>query len=513
MTRQPRRTTLSIRNSLAALGFTLALFVLNFFARRLFLHYLSPSLLGLNSTVTNILEMLNVAELGISSAIAASLYAPLARADHKEANRIVSVQRSLYRLIGWGIVAGGIILMAFFPLIFADAQGIEWYHPYIAFAAVLLNAALFYFFNYRQIAYTASQESYRLRLCFQSVTLLKIVAQIVALIYLPYKYEIWVALEMLYAALATLSLRRSLRRHAPWLRPALLKLTDISAQFPLIVKRIKMMAWHKGGQFAMQQLQPLILYAIASLAAVAAYFNYQILVMAGITVIWMTFDSITGNIGNLVSSAPKRDVLKVYNELQCLLYLLGALLTAGFFLFSSRFVALWLGPDYVLSRPVVVAMTAWMLLSCVRYVNDGFIAAFALFSDIYAPVVEVALTLLLAIPLGVQFGLVGIVWGATISQFLVIFIWKPFFLHRKAMKASVVHYALRTLLLLATAAIATVVVAMLPSTGDGWGALALDVAIAAIAFAAIFVAIAAVLLPSMRRACARIIHIIHKPNA
>lgn len=73
-TPQPR-TRLSLRNTLAALAFTLGLFVLNFFSRRLFLRYLSAELLGLNSTVSNILEMLNVAELGISTAIAASLYA------------------------------------------------------------------------------------------------------------------------------------------------------------------------------------------------------------------------------------------------------------------------------------------------------------------------------------------------------------------------------------------------------------------------------------------------------
>ena len=511
-TPQPR-TRLSLRNTLAALAFTLGLFVLNFFSRRLFLRYLSAELLGLNSTVSNILEMLNVAELGISTAIAASLYAPLARADHREANRIIALQRALYRYIGCAIVIAGAAVMAFFPLIFAGASGIKWYHPYIAFAAVLLNAALFYFINYKQIAYTASQESYRLRLSFQSVTLLKLTAQIAAIVWLPYKYEVWVALEVAFALLATLSLQLSLRRHAPWLRPAKLRLSTLRAEYPHIVARIKQMAFHKGGQFAMQQLVPLILYALASLAAVAAYFNYQLLAMAGITVMWMSLDSITGNIGHLVASEERPAVVKVFAELHSLQYLLGTLLAALFFLFASRFVALWLGEQYVLGPATVVAMTAWMLLGCVRYVNDGFLAAYALFSDIYAPIAEIALTLALAIPLGVAYGLDGIVWGAVASQLAVIFLWKPYFLHRRGLKASVSHYALRTALLLVIAAIALAATMQLPSVGDGWAGLAADAVIAAVAYTAIFAGLAIALLPSMRRACRRFTSLIRKPDA
>ena len=68
------RTSKSIKNSLVALAFYFINLVLQFFSRKVFLDYLVAEILGLNTTATNLLQFLNLAELGIGSAIACTLY-------------------------------------------------------------------------------------------------------------------------------------------------------------------------------------------------------------------------------------------------------------------------------------------------------------------------------------------------------------------------------------------------------------------------------------------------------
>ena len=53
---------------------------LEFFSRKVFLTHLGEDILGLNSTAANLLQTLNLAELGIA-AIGFSLYRPLADGD------------------------------------------------------------------------------------------------------------------------------------------------------------------------------------------------------------------------------------------------------------------------------------------------------------------------------------------------------------------------------------------------------------------------------------------------
>ena len=99
-----------------ALVFYFINLILQFFSRKIFLDYLGAEVLGLNTTATNLLQFLNLAELGIGSAIACTLYKPLLEKDTVAINEIVSLQGWLYRRIAWIVIAGSVVLMAFFPL-------------------------------------------------------------------------------------------------------------------------------------------------------------------------------------------------------------------------------------------------------------------------------------------------------------------------------------------------------------------------------------------------------------
>lgn len=151
------RTSKSIKNSLVALAFYFINLVLQFFSRKVFLDYLGAEILGLNTTATNLLQFLNLAELGIGSAIACTLYKPLLEKDTVAINEIVSLQGWLYRRIAWIVIVGSLVLMAFFPWIFAKMPLPLWY-AYASFGVLLVSALLSYFVNYKQIVLSADQK-------------------------------------------------------------------------------------------------------------------------------------------------------------------------------------------------------------------------------------------------------------------------------------------------------------------------------------------------------------------
>ena len=59
----------SFKNSTVALALFTVNLILQFYSRKIFLDYLGAEVLGLNTTASNLLQFLNLAELGISSAV------------------------------------------------------------------------------------------------------------------------------------------------------------------------------------------------------------------------------------------------------------------------------------------------------------------------------------------------------------------------------------------------------------------------------------------------------------
>ena len=171
------RTAKSIHNVKVALLFYILNLILQFFSRKIFLDYLGSEVLGLNTTAQNLLGFLNLAELGIGSAVAYNLYKPLFDQDRTAINAIVSVQGWLYRRIAYIVIIGACILMCFFPMIFAKAQVPLWY-AYGSFIALLAAALLSYFVNYRQIVLSADQKEYKITLSVQGVKVVKILFDI-----------------------------------------------------------------------------------------------------------------------------------------------------------------------------------------------------------------------------------------------------------------------------------------------------------------------------------------------
>ena len=85
-------------------------------------------------------------------------------------------------------------------------------------------------------------------------------------------------------------------------------------------------------------------------------------------------------------------------------------------------------------------MKELIIISYTRGVIDQFTYGYGLFQDTWAPIAEVIINLAVAIVAGHFWGLPGILMGNITSLFLIIVIWKPYFLYSQGFKMSVLHY-------------------------------------------------------------------------
>lgn len=435
------RTAKSIKNAKVALFFYFINLVLQFFSRKIFLDYLGAEVLGLNTTAQNLLGFLNLAELGIGSAVSFTLYKPLYEKDAQVINEIVSVQGWLYRKVAYVVIAGACVLMCFFPLIFEKAKVPLWY-TYGSFIVLLVGALLSYFINYRQIVLTADQKEYKITLNVQGFKILKVILQILTIRYLNNGYVYWMILELLMSCVTAIILNRVLRREYPWLKSAPTQGKRLKNKYPEIITKIRQVFFHKIGSFVLSQTSPLIIYAYASLTLVAVYGNYM-LIVTGVTLLMNALlNSIGAGVGNLVAEGDKKRIKSVFWELTSLRIWIASVICFGIYKLGHSFIILWVGESFVLNQSAFIILIIITFIGLTR-TNDIFIGAYGLYQDIWAPVLEAVLNLGLSILLGYYYGLAGILSGVAISLLLVVCCWKPYFLYHCGFRECVWEYALR----------------------------------------------------------------------
>lgn len=433
------RTARSIKNSIVSMLFFLVELIISFYSRKIFLDYLGTELLGLNTTIVNILQFLNLAELGITSAVGFSLYTPLRNQEYEKINEIVSFQGQLYKRIALVIILGSIVIIAFFPIIFEKISISLWY-AYLTFIVVLYSSLLTYFCNYKMIVLSSAQMDYKITSVTRSCKIVGIIFQILAVKTLPYPYTGWLGIQFVYSSISAFLLNKTIRKKFPTLKDSGKKFLYLKGKYNIILIKVKQLFFHKLAAFALTQTSPLIIYTYLSLSMVAIYGNYTLITTGIFALCNAVFNSIGAGVGDLIAEGNKTKIFNVFEELLCIRILLSVFFVFEFVLLTQPFIQLWVGSEFLLSKTTLCLLAASLYLIISRNTVDLYINGYGLFSDIWAPVIETVLNLGLSILLGYFWSLNGILLGILISQIIIIFCWKPYFLFKKGLQLSFMKY-------------------------------------------------------------------------
>lgn len=472
MSSSQERVNKSFKNARVAVTINVILLLLSFWSRRIFIDILGTSVTGMNSTLIDLLGLLNLAELGILTAISYSLYKPLFDDDRQKISQIISLMGYLYRIIGVVILSAGVIVSLFLPIIYGD-KGVDMILIFVGFYTLLISNLLSYFFNYKQNILAADHRNY---VIVSTTGLMQVGKTVLQILFLSYvgegiyvKYFEFLAIELLFSVLYTLVINRRVKSCYPWLDSSYATGRRVRKDYPEVFMKIKQVFAHKFGGFVLTQTDTIIISIILSWSTVTLYTNYQLIFSRLTRLVFASFDNLNAGVGGLVAQGDKNKVRWTYSQLNALFFwVAGTVVLSGYFL-TEPFIMLWLGngSEFVLSGPIFTVFMANLYVSIVRRPQDVFLSAHGIFHDVWAPWAEAALNLAVSVVMGLMFGLIGVLAGTLVSTFLIAIIWKPRLLFKEAFGISVWNYWKQALVFLLLTLISCVGVFVVNRFFDG----------------------------------------------
>jgi len=402
--------------------------IIAFFTRSIFLKYLGENFLGLTGTLQSLLGFLNIAELGVGTAIAVVLYEPLYKSDKDKIKEIVAVLQFLYQCIGCFILLGGIILSLFIPMIFKEAP-ISLPVIYFGFYAYLTSSLVGYFVNYRATLLSADQKNYLVTGYYQLATTAKAIIQMVLAIYIR-NFYLYLAIELTFAIINSVILNWKINKIYPWLEIKKYNGRKLLKKYSIIGVKIQQLMLHRIGAFVQFQVMPFMIYSFVSMPMVALYGNYSMVSQRIEGLINSMTTGLIAGIGNLIAEGNKKKILSLYRELLVSRICIAGIIALCFNYLLSPLIIVWLGKQYQLNSTFVLLLSFLSFLNLSRSTTDSFINGYGIFGDVWAPFCEAAIYISAALVLGPIYGLNGLLFSPIVSMILVVFCWKPYWLFK-----------------------------------------------------------------------------------
>lgn len=430
------RLAKTIKNAKVGLFFHVLFIASQFISRKIFLDGLGDEFMGIVSTLGSFLTFINLADLGIGTAIGYTLYKPLHKNDYKEINHIIQFFGHIYKKIGFFILTGSIILSLFFPIIFNEVEISLWL-VYLTFFGLLTASLLGYFFNYHMILLQADQKDYIVAKYYQSFNISKIILQAISVYYLQ-SFVLWISLEVLTGLIYTILIRKKITKEYPWLvlSTTVKKGERKFESYTSLVTKIKQISIHKIGEFLASGLDNILIFFFLSAELVAYFANYQLVLVNLGTLVTKIFAGSKASVGNLVAENKPESIKQVFWEMMVLRYFIGGLGVINIFYLINPFINLWLGDKYVLSENTIIIFAAVFFLRQVVQPTEVFKQAYGLYDDVWAPIAKSIINLTLSVILVQYMGISGLLIGTFCSVLSIEGVWRPYYVFKWGFKKS-----------------------------------------------------------------------------
>lgn len=411
--------------------------VTSFVSRTVFIHTVGVSYLGANSLFTNILSMLSLTELGLSSAIGFSLYAPLAKRDAATIKSLMRFYKNAYRIIALVITVLGLVLMPFLGFLIKDPGDIR-HIPFI-YSVFLYNTVVSYLFTYKTTLLTADQKGYVMTNMTMVINVVTVVIQTVVLLVWK-NYFVYLILGAVINTTQWFFINRRIYSIYPYLRDKDVRpLTE--GERKTIATNVKAMIFHKFGELCINQTDNLIISSFISIAAVGIYNNYYMIINIINRFAQSVFNAATASLGNLIATESCEKQYEVFKRYNFLGFWIFGWTGLCLYVLLTPFVKLWLGNDYLIDGlTLCLVMVNYYLVGMRVTVGNVKMAAGLYAQDQWAPIVQAVINLVVSIVAAMRMGLPGVFLGTVISSICVPCWYRPLVVYKYAFHKPVREY-------------------------------------------------------------------------
>ena len=483
------RTRYSIINMMVNIGGQFLTMLLSFINRMVFIHCLSAAYLGVNGLFTDVLSILNFAELGIGTAMVFSMYEPAARDDERKLAQLMNLYKWMYRAVAATVLLFGLVLLPFLPHLIKGGEGIE--HITLIYMMYVAASASSYLLNYKSSIYQAYQKSYLCTGWTLVCECIRTVVQIVALL-LTGNFILYLAIQLVIQFIPNIMISRMVDKEFPYLKKYR-ELPDREERNG-ILKNIGAMSMHKLAIVVVRNTDSLLMSSFIGLATVGIYSNYRLVLNALNNLMTKVVTAFSGSVGNFAALENSDRLYQVYKEMDFLFFVLSGYLTGGLMMLFNPLIALLFGREYCFPMTTVTIIVAEFYITRMRQTNLLFREVMGLFwNDRYKAVAESVINLVVSLVLVQRYGVTGIIGGTIISTLCTCAWIEPYIFLKYGVqedwqqkyRAYFVQYLKRLLLTAAVSAAAVLWVRRFPV--DNFGVFILDGVLYTAVFAGVIV--------------------------
>ena len=436
------RTKNSVRNFIWGMVNKFVSLFLPFLIRVVIINVLGRDYLGLNNLFTSILHVLNLAELGIGSAMVYSMYKPIAEGDGEAICALLGLYKTIYRIIGLIVLGVGAILIPFLPfLIKGDVQHINVTALYLIFLVDTVVSYLLY--AYKNSLLMAHQRTDVSSNIGTVIHLLLNIVQVILLVIFK-DYYVYIIVKPVFTIFNNLVVNWVTQRMYPEYEP---KGSVPAEKKREIFARVKALTGHKIGTTVISSADSLVISAFLGLGVLAIYSNYYYIIFFIVSLTSIFFNGMLAGIGNsLVVENPEKNYT-LFENINFLLSWLVAWCTTCLLCLFQPFMELWMGQDMMLSTSsliwIVIYYYSWQFRTTGLYFKD---AAGMWQADFWKPYVSSLFNVVVNILLVIWIGINGVFISTIVCMVCINFPWETRVLFRDLFKRSMGRYLLHELM-------------------------------------------------------------------
>lgn len=452
------RTINSIRNILTGFAGQFISMIISFVNRLVFVHVLSEAYLGINGLFSNVLSVLSLAELGISSAITFALYKPLATNDKTKLSSLMHFYAKAYKIIGVIVGLVGLCLMPFLKYIIADPGNIH-ENIYLIYALFLFNTTITYFYSYKSSLITADQKNYIISFISYSVLIIQTVFQILILLFIG-NYIFYLICQSIGNLFTNILISYWADKKYPFLKDKKSKELTNNEKRSLFIN-IKALMIIKVSGILVNSTDNIIITATKGLGLVSTGIasNYTLLISTLNSILAQIFSGITASVGNLNAIESKKKQLRFFNVINLLNFWLFGWCAISFIILGSDIVELLFGNKYVLSQNIVIIMalnfyTVGMQNAIWTYKSTMGLYDYGKYLTLITGIINIILSILFA----KKMGLFGIYLATLVSRLLTNIWYDPYAVFKYGLHVQIFNYFIKYAIYLCILFFVTIVI-------------------------------------------------------
>lgn len=394
--------------------------VIPFIMRTVMLHYLGVKYLGLNGLFQSILSFLNLAELGVGSAMVFSMYKPIAEDDTDSICALMKLYRTSYRTIGIVIAVTGLLLTPFLRSLIKDELPSDMNLYILYFMNLGCTVLTYWLFAYKRCLLDAHQRGdvgSKISLCIQ---LLGYALKLLVLIVFK-NYYYFLSIQLLTQITSNIMISVRVTKMYPEYSPRGNLPKDKVMD---IVHRVRDLFTSKFSAVVFNSADTLVISSFMGLVILATYQNYYSIITSLRTFLEGILGACIAGVGNsLVTESEEKN----YRDLNRFTLLFGWIMgvsSSMLLCMYQPFMKIWMGEENLLAVNYVICFVIYYYtMGMNRIINMFKDAAGIWHRDRFRPLVAALVNLGLNLATVKWMGLYGVLLSSVISIVVVQIPW------------------------------------------------------------------------------------------